>query len=171
MTAIEFNHQLVNLEKNLERFAYSLTANQEDARDLVQETFLKALTYREQFTDQSNLKAWTFTILKNTFINNYRKGVKQNTTFDNTKDLYFLNKSEESESTKPDSEISFKEITKKVESLEDEFRIPFQMHTLGYKYKEIAEEMNLNIGTVKSRIFFSRKKLMKSLEDYKPNES
>ncbi len=171
MTAIEFNHQLVNLEKNLERFAYSLTANQEDARDLVQETFLKALTYREQFTDQSNLKAWTFTILKNTFINNYRKAVKQNTTFDNTKDLYFLNKSEESESTKPDSEISFKEITKKVESLEDEFRIPFQMHTSGYKYKEIAEEMNLNIGTVKSRIFFSRKKLMKSLGDYKPNES
>ncbi len=171
MTAIEFNQQLVTLEKNLERFAYSLTANQDDARDLVQETFLKALTYRKQFTDQSNLKAWTFTILKNTFINNYRKAVKQNTTFDNTKDLYFLNKSEESKAEKPDSRISLKEITRKVESLEDEFRIPFQMHTSGYKYKEIAQEMNLNIGTVKSRIFFSRKKLMKSLEDYNPGKS
>ena len=171
MTAIEFNHQLVTLEKNLERFAYSLTANQEDARDLVQETFLKALTYREQFTDQSNLKAWTFTILKNTFINNYRKAVKQNTTFDNTKDLYFLNKSEESDASKPDAGISLQEINKKVEALEDEFRIPFQMHTSGYKYKEIAEKMNLNIGTVKSRIFFSRKKLMKALEDFEPGKS
>jgi RNA polymerase sigma factor (sigma-70 family) len=171
MTAIEFNHQLVNLEKNLERFAYSLTANQEDARDLVQETFLKALTYREQFTDQSNLKAWTFTILKNTFINNYRKAVKQNTTFDNTKDLYFLSKAEESSSSKPDARISIEEINKKVDELEDEFRIPFKMHTSGYKYKEIAEEMNLNIGTVKSRIFFSRKKLMKALEEYEPGKS
>ncbi len=171
MTAIEFNHQLVNLEKNLERFAYSLTANQEDARDLVQETFLKALTYREQFTDQSNLKAWTFTILKNTFINNYRKAVKQNTTFDNTKDLYFLSKAEESASSKPDTRISIEEINKKVDELEDEFRIPFTMHTSGYKYKEIAEEMNLNIGTVKSRIFFSRKKLMKALEEYEPGKS
>jgi RNA polymerase sigma factor (sigma-70 family) len=171
MTAIEFNHQLVTLEKNLERFAYSLTSNQEDARDLVQETFLKALTYREQFTDQSNLKAWTFTILKNTFINNYRKTVKQNTAFDNTKDLYFLNKSEESASSKPDSQISLDEITRKVSDLEDEFRIPFEMHTSGYKYKEIAEEMNLNIGTVKSRIFFSRKKLMKALEEYEPGQS
>ncbi len=171
MTAIEFNHQLINLEKNLERFAYSLTANHEDARDLVQETFLKALTYREQFTDQSNLKAWTFTILKNTFINNYRKSVKQNTTFDNTKDLYFLNKAEESTASKPDIRISLQEINRKVESLEDEFKIPFIMHTSGYKYKEIAEEMNLNIGTVKSRIFFSRKKLMKALEEYAPGRS
>ncbi|TVR73962.1 MAG: RNA polymerase sigma factor [Marinilabiliales bacterium] len=168
MTAIEFNHQLVTLEKNLERFAYSLTSNHEDARDLVQETFLKALTYREQFTDQSNLKAWTFTILKNTFINNYRKAVKQNTTFDNTKDLYFLNKAGDSADSKPEGNISLEEINRKVEELDDEFKIPFKMHTSGYKYKEIAEEMDLNIGTVKSRIFFSRKKLMKALEDYNP---
>ena len=166
MTAIEFSHQLINLEKNLERFAYSLTLNQEDAHDLVQETFLKALTYREQFTDHSNLKAWTFTILKNTFINNYRKSVKQQTTFDNTKDLHFLNKAEESGLSNPDAGISLDEINKKVEELDDEFKIPFKMHTAGYKYKEIAEKMDLNIGTVKSRIFFSRKKLMSKLGEY-----
>ena len=171
MTAIEFNHQLISLEKNLERFAYSMTANHEDARDLVQDTFLKALTYRHQFTDKSNLKAWAFTILKNTFINNYRRSVKQNTTFDNTKDLYFLNKEEESASSRPDAPVYLEELNKQVESLEDEFKIPFKMHTSGYKYKEIAEEMNLNIGTVKSRIYFSRQKLMKALEDYKPGQA
>ena len=171
MTAIEFDHQLVNLENNLERFAYSLTANQEDSRDLVQETFLKALTYRKQFRDHSNLKAWTFTIMKNIFINNYRKSAKQSTTMDNTKDLYFLNNTEEFAASKPDAAIPVEEINKKVQSLEDEFRIPFEMYISGYKYKEIAEEMNLNIGTVKSRIFFARKKLMKELEEHRPGKS
>lgn len=171
MTSIEFNHQLVNLEKNLHRFANSRTTNQEDVRDLVQETFLKALTYREQFRDYSNLKAWTFTILKNTFINNYRKSVKQNTILSNTENFYFLNKTEGPAASKPDAAIPVKEINKEVQSLEDEFRIPFEMHMSGYKYKEIAEKMNLKIGTMKSRIFFSRKKLMKALEEYESGKS
>ncbi len=171
MTAIEFDHQLVNLEKNLKRFAYSLTANQEDSRDLVQETFLKALTYRKQFRDNSNLKAWTFTIMKHIFINNYRKSAKQNTTMDNTKNLYFLNNTEELAASEPDVAISVKEINKKIHSLEDGLRIPFEMYLSGYKYKEIAKEMNLNLGTVKSRIFFSRKKLMQALEEYSPGKS
>ena len=171
MTKIEFDHQLVDLENNLVRFAYSLTANQEDSRDLVQETFLKALTNRKQFSNHSNLKAWTFTILKNTFINNYRKSAKQNTTMDETKDLYFLNNTEGSDFLKADAAIAVKEIHKKIQSLEDGFRIPFEMHISGYKYKEIAKKMNLNIGTVKSRIFFSRKKLMKALEEHKPDQS
>ncbi len=171
MTRIEFDHHLVNLENNLARFAYSLTANQEDSRDLVQETFLKALTNREQFREHSNLKAWTFTILKNTFINNYRKSVKQNTTMNETKDLNFINNTEGSDFLKSDAAIAVKEIYKKIQSLEDGFRIPFEMHISGYKYKEIAEKMNLNIGTVKSRIFFSRKKLMRALEDHRPGKS
>lgn len=168
MKSMEFDHQLLNLEKNLMKFAYSLTANPDYACDLVQETFLKALTHREQFADQSNIQAWTFTILKNIFINNYRRKMKQNTTYDNTKDLYFLNKAGESSASKPDSGILLKEINKKVESLEDGFRIPFKMYTSGYKYKEIGEAMNLKIGTVKSRIFFSRKKLMNALDENKP---
>jgi RNA polymerase sigma factor (sigma-70 family) len=91
MTAMEFNYQLTNLSGNLERFALSLTSNSEDAKDLLQETFAKAITYRDKFEDNTNLKAWTFTIMKNTFINNYRRTVKSNTTFDNTEDLYYLN--------------------------------------------------------------------------------
>ena len=166
MTAVEFNYQLTNLSGNLQRFALSLTSNLEDAKDLLQETFAKAITYRDKFEDNTNLKAWTFTIMKNTFINNYRRNVKANTTFDHTDDLYYLNLKTESESTTPDSEYSVKEIQKSIGELSDEFRLPFVMHTQGYKYKEIADKLGLKIGTVKSRIFFTRKKLMEKLKGY-----
>jgi RNA polymerase sigma-70 factor (ECF subfamily) len=166
MTAIEFNHQLVSLEDKLSRFALTLTANKEDAKDLLQETLLKALAYREQFVQYTNLKAWTYTIMKNTFINNYRRNMRQNTTFDNTKDLYFLNQNSDTVNLSPEGTFSEKEIKKVIDSLDDDFKIPFKMHTEGYKYKEIATKLDLKIGTVKSRIFFTRKKLMDILSDY-----
>jgi RNA polymerase sigma-70 factor (ECF subfamily) len=164
MTAIEFNHQLTTLESSLNRFAMSLTSNRDDALDLVQETYLKALTYREKFTDYTNLKAWVYTIMKNSFINKYRKSVRENTTFDNTKDLYLLNSATPSDNN-PISEISASEIQSHIDDLAEEFRVPFEMHRQGFKYKEIAEEMDLNIGTVKSRIFLGRKKLMEAVEN------
>ena len=166
MTALEFNHQLISLEDKLSRFALSLTANKDDAKDLLQETLYKAIVYRDQFEQYTNLKAWTYTIMKNTFINNYRRSVRQNTTFDNTKDLFFLNQNKDTMTVSPDSALSAQQINKIIDSLEDEFKIPFKMHTEGYKYKEIAQKLNLKIGTVKSRIFFTRKKLMDSLKDY-----
>ena len=166
---MEFNYQLTNLSGNLQRFALSLTSNSEDAKDLLQETFAKAITYRDKFEDNTNLKAWTFTIMKNTFINNYRRAVKSNTTFDNTEDLYYLNLGKETASETPDSEFSVKEIQRAIDGLEHEFKVPFMMHTHGFKYKEIADELNLKIGTVKSRIFFTRKKLMERLKGYEQN--
>ena len=169
MTAIEFNYQLTNLSGNLERFALSLTSNSEDAKDLLQETFAKAITYRDKFEDNTNLKAWTFTIMKNTFINNYRRAIKANTTFDNTDDLYYLNLNKETTFETPDSEFSVKEIQKSIDELDNDFKMPFLMHTQGYKYKEIADTLNLKIGTVKSRIFFTRKKLMEKLKGYDQN--
>jgi RNA polymerase sigma factor (sigma-70 family) len=163
MTAIEFNYQLTSLSDSLQRFALSLTSNREDAKDLLQETFVKAISFRDKFADDTNLKAWTFTIMKNTFINNYRKAVKANITFDNTDDLYYLNLNRESALESPDSTVTKKEIEYHIEQLEEEFKTPFKMHLKGYKYKEIAENLGLKIGTVKSRIFFTRKKLMDSL--------
>jgi RNA polymerase sigma factor (sigma-70 family) len=166
MTAMEFNNELIGMEDSLERFALSLTSNREEAKDLLQETYLKALTYRDKFQEFTNLKAWAYTIMKNTFINNYRKAVRENTTVDNTKDLYYLNNSKESKLITPDSNFRLKEINKAIEALDDDFKVPFKMHTQGYKYKEIADALDLKIGTVKSRIFFTRKKLMDSLKDY-----
>ena len=169
MTAIEFNHKLVNLQDNLSYFATMLTSNHEEAKDLVQDTFLKALSNKDKFRPDTNLKAWTYTIMKNTFINNYRRNIKSNTIIDTTEDLYYLNNSSRSREESPESKISVKEIINGIEKLEAEHRKPFEMHTQGYKYKEIADVLDLSIGTVKSRIFFTRKKLMQNLKEYKNN--
>jgi len=167
MTTVEFNNRLINMESKLERFALSLTSNREAAKDLLQETYLKALSSKDKFIEFTNIEAWTYTIMKNTFINNYRKAVRQNTIVDTTRDLYYLNNSSESSQIKPDSRYQHKEINKHIDRLQDELKVPFLMHTEGYKYKEIAEKLDLKIGTVKSRIFFTRKKLMESLTDYR----
>ena len=166
MTAIEFNHKLTGLQDNLHYFAMTLTSNHEEAKDLVQDTYVKALTNRDKFEDNTNLKAWTFTIMKNTFINNYRRSIRTNAIIDTTDDLYFLNLPKESSIPSPESQISQKDIQKRVERLDDDQRIPFEMHTQGYKYKEIADKLQISIGTVKSRIFFGRKKLMENLKGY-----
>jgi RNA polymerase sigma-70 factor (ECF subfamily) len=149
------------------KFALRLTSDYTRSEDLVQDTYVKAITYKDKFVDYSNLKAWVFTIMKNTFINNYRRAVKENTIIDGTAELHFLNFPQESGFESPDSSYSAAEIESVIESLEDEFKISFQMHIQGFKYKEIAEKLDLKIGTVKSRIFFTRKKLMKILVDYK----
>ncbi len=167
MTAMEFNHRLMGLQNNLKYFAYTLTSNYEDAQDLVQETFLKALTNREKFAENTNLKAWTFTIMKNTFINNYRQSVRSNTILDKTDDLYYLNLPKESGIGLPDSDYYVKEIKNAITGISEEQRTPFEMYNQGYKYKEIAERLDLSIGTVKSRIFFTRKKLMETLKENK----
>ena len=166
MTAIEFNHNLISMQDRLEYFANRLTQNKDDADDLVQDTYVKALSNRNKFTVDTNFRAWVYTIMKNTFINNYRRNVKANTILDTTDDLYFLNTSEESQFAPPDSVYSAMEIKNTIDGLENEYRIPFTMHTEGFKYKEIAEKLDLSIGTVKSRIFFSRKKLMNKLQDF-----
>jgi RNA polymerase sigma factor (sigma-70 family) len=167
MTAIEFNHKVLSLKDKLQYFAYSLTSNQEDANDLIQDTLLKAISNKDKFDPATNMKAWVYTIMKNTFINKYRKDTKVNMVMDNTRDLFYLNTSSIAEEVvTPDSEYTHSELKKVVGELQDDHRIPFQMHFEGYKYKEIAETLNLSIGTVKSRIFFGRKKLMEQLKDF-----
>jgi RNA polymerase sigma-70 factor (ECF subfamily) len=163
MTEIEFQYRLINLQENLMRFAYKLTSDKEDAKDLVQDTFLKALKYCDKFVYESNLKAWTYTIMKNTFVNSYRRSVKQNTYSDQTKEGFCLNYTYASGSFYPDSEYTSKELGKIIEALNDDFKLPFKMHHEGFKYKEIAETLDLRLGTVKSRIFFARKQLMNQL--------
>lgn len=166
METSEFNACLIKLKEGLEYYAYSLTNNKDDAKDLVQDTFLKALIYKDKFEDNTNLKAWTYTIMRNTFINNYRRSLKSATIIDRTEDAYYLNTSSKSSYGMPESELSVKELNEAIKNISDEQRIPFEMQYKGYKYKEIAEELNLSIGTVKSRIFFCRKKLISRLREY-----
>ncbi len=166
MTAIEFNQQLINQSTPLKNFAYSLTLNTDEAQDLVQDTFLKAIKYKEKFADASNLKAWLYTIMKNTFINTYRRTVKTRQVFTPTEDLALVKPLAGTGMPGAESQMNYKHLTKAVDALEDDYKIPFTRYFDGYKYKEIADELNLPIGTVKSRIFLARKRLMSELKEY-----
>ncbi len=159
MSNLEFNTQFKNLSSMLQAFAYNLTKNTEDAKDLFQETAYRAMTNRDKFHPGTNLKAWLFTIMKNIFINNYRKKVKANTIMDSTENLFYINSGATTISNAGDSNIMVKELTQMVDSLEESIRIPFMMHYQGFKYQEIADHFDLPLGTVKSRIFFARKEL------------
>lgn len=167
MSSKKFQSKLMSLQNNLLNFAYILTSNRDDAYDLLQDTTLKALDNEEKYVDNINFKGWVFTIMRNIFINNYRKVVRSSTIIDQTEDLYHLNLPQDSGFETPEGAFAAKEINEAINSFPDEYRIPFSMHVAGYKYNEIAEEMDLPLGTVKSRIFFARKKLQTLLKDYR----
>ncbi len=167
MSSKNFQTKLLALQGNLLNFAYLLTSNRDDAYDLLQDTTLKALDNEEKYVENVNFKGWVFTIMRNIFINNYRKGVRSATVIDQTEDLYHLNLPQKSGLDTPEGSYAAGEITDAINSFSDDYRIPFSMHVAGYKYNEIAEKMNLPLGTVKSRIFFARQRLQKLLKDYR----
>jgi RNA polymerase sigma-70 factor, ECF subfamily len=159
MSTIEFYGQLHRLNTSLLAFAYNLTKSQDDAKDLYQETAFRAITNKDKFTPGTNFKAWLFTIMKNIFINNYRKKVKAATVVDTTDNLYFINSGSVAIENDGARNIFMDELNSMVNKLEESLRIPFEMHYDGFKYQEIADELHLPLGTVKSRIFFARKEL------------
>jgi RNA polymerase sigma-70 factor (ECF subfamily) len=159
MTSYEFNSKLNGLNTLLHSFAYNLTKNSEDAKDLYQETAYRALFNRDKFQPGTNFKAWMFTIMKNIFINNYRKKIKANTILDTTDNQFYLNSGSHATGNAAEGSIMLKELNALVDALDDTIRVPFLMHFEGFKYQEIADELELPLGTVKSRIFFARKEL------------
>jgi len=165
MTANEFHYNLIGLQAHLMKFAYQLTADKEDAKDLVQETFLKALKYRDKFAYESNFKAWTCTIMKNTFLNNYYRWVHHITYSTRMKENVITESPYYSDAVHPDSEYTVKEIEKSIEALGDHLKVPFKMHREGFKYKEIADNLDLSLGTIKSRIFRTRMKLKEAVNN------
>ena len=167
MASNNFQNRLLALQSNLLNFAYMLTSNRDDAYDLLQDTTLKALDNEEKYADNTNFKGWVFTIMRNIFINNYRKSARAATVVDQTDDLYHLNLPQDSGFDTPQGSIAVKEINAAINEFSDDYRIPFSMHVAGYKYSEIAEKMNLPLGTVKSRIFFARQRLQQTLADYR----
>ncbi|MDE6526452.1 MAG: RNA polymerase sigma factor, partial [Muribaculaceae bacterium] len=108
-----------------------------------------------------------FTIMRNIFINNYRRTVRAATVVDTTDNLYLLNLGQECGIESPEESYGAEEITKAIGEFPDEYRVPFSMHVAGYKYNEIAEHTGLPLGTVKSRIFTARKKLQERFSDYR----
>ena len=163
MTAIEFDTQLEQVRKHLVRFAYQLTSDSENANDLIQDTLFKALANKEKFREDVNFRAWTFTIMRNIFINNYRKGQK-NRRIDTAPDHYSLVQRSANFDT-PEGQVTMSQLRDTIDLLDDEYKTPLLMHIDGFKYTEIAQKLKLKMGTVKSRIFLSRKKLSIMLKD------
>ncbi len=166
MSTIEFDSNFNKLTVPLHSFAYNLTKSEEDAKDLYQETAFRAMTNRDKFRPGTNLKAWSFTIMKNIFINNYRKKMKRNTIIDQTDNMYFINSGGTTIYNDAGKNIMMKELERMITSLDDSIRIPFMQHYVGYKYQEIADELDLPLGTVKSRIFFARKALKEKIKNH-----
>ena len=166
MTTSSVQTQLLAIQSNLLNFAYMLTSNRDDAYDLLQDTTLKVLDNTEKYSENTNFKGWVFTIMRNIFINNYRRVVRSATVIDRTEDLYHLNLPQESGFETPEGAVAAGEITDAINSFSDEYREPFSLLVAGYKYAEIAEKLDLPIGTVKSRIFFARQRLQEMLKDY-----
>lgn len=167
MTTIEFNTRIMNEKSSLKNFALSLTRNSDDALDLLQDTYVKAITYREKFEDSTNLKAWLFTIMKNTFINAYRRNVKTRALIVKGDDIALNRAFKQNSYDHSESRLNAKEIIKHIEKLDDDYKVPFTRYYNGFKYEEIAQEMHLPLGTVKSRIFIARKILMDALKHYR----
>ena len=159
-----FNASLLKLQPNLMSFAMKLTADREAANDLVQDTTLKALDNQEKYVDNANFKGWMLTIMRNIFINSYRKNAK--TIVDATDNLYHLNAYDSSGAT-TEGMFAITEIAETIARFPDAYREPFNLHIAGYKYEEIAEKLSMPLGTVKSRIFFTRQKLREVLGDYR----
>lgn len=159
MSIIEFDTKFEQLTPSLNAFAYTLTKNREDAKDLFQETAFRAVKNQDKFRVGTNFKAWLFTIMKNIFINNYRKKVKQNTFMDTTDNDYHINSGNATVFNDAESNIMTRELHGMISGLDKNIKVPFIMHFNGYKYQEISDYLDLPLGTIKSRIFFARKEL------------
>lgn len=160
--SFDFSESLQLSTKQLLSFALSLTKNNSDAEDLYQDTVFLALKNKEKFSIGTNFTAWLKTIMRNTFINNYRKQKRFKNILAKGVGGYFFGKKISENSTEVDMNV--KEIEKLIGKIDDRFKTPFLMYYTGFSYDEIAEKLDLPMGTVKSRIFFARKHLKVSYD-------
>ena len=166
MSTLEFNEMLVQNADFLRPFAITLTKDHETAKDLLQETMFRALANQEKYSIGTNIKAWLYTIMRNIFINNYRRKVKQNTIFDNSSNDFLLDYQQGTIANAAESNLHIKEIQAAIHELPVIFRQPFMLYFEGYKYHEIAEDLNEPLGTIKSRIHFARRLLKAQISKF-----
>lgn len=166
MATIDFNQMLLLNSEFLKPFAFTLTKDNEDAKDLLQETVFRALANREKFTSGSNIKAWLFTIMRNIFINNYRRKANQNTVADSSVNEFLLDYNQIFVANTAETNLRVKEIQAAIYKLPEIFKNPFMLYFDGFKYAEISEMLNEPLGTIKSRIHFARKLLKEQLERF-----
>ncbi len=166
MTKIEFNTMVTGQASSLRMYALHFTHDSDDANDLVQDTMLKAITYYNKFKEGTNLKGWLYTIMKNTFINNYRRFVKISSFVTKSEDISSANLVFSSTQNQGESKFIMDDIKTALGKLPEEYYVPFNMYFEGHKYHEIADHLTIPIGTVKTRIHVARKLLKKNLKPY-----
>lgn len=164
MSVADFDQVLINNTEFLRPFAFTLTRDQEEAKDLVQETLFRALANKEKYNIGTNIKAWMYTIMRNIFINNYRRKSKQNTIFDHTANDFLIDANQGAVANEAIAKLNMKEVMEAVQKLPEIFRNPFLLYFDGFKYHEIADMLHEPLGTIKSRIHFARKLLKAQIE-------
>jgi len=166
MTTQEFSYSVNNEMDNLKKFAYKFTDDYQDANDLIQDTVFKAISNKHRFRIGTNLRAWLYTIMKNSFITKYQKMKRHRTFIDPTHNLYYINDSNHTTDNYGETSFVLRDIKKAINKLDDTYKTPFMMYFRGFKYKEIADKLDVPIGTVKNRIHIARKELKDKLEVY-----
>lgn len=163
MSTGEFNQSLVTNSEYLKPFAMTLTRDMESAKDLVQETLYRALANSGKYNAGTNIKAWMYTIMRNIFINNYRRNKRHPVLFDNSPNEALLDHNQLSIANAAESKLRMKDIQEAVHHLPQIFKHPFELYMDGYKYHEIAFILKEPLGTIKSRIHFARRLLKQQL--------
>ena len=166
MSTIEFNQMLLANAEFLRPFAVTLTHDSEIAKDLFQETLFRALSNKEKYNVGTNIKAWLYTIMRNIFINDYRRKARQNTVLDNSPNEFLLDYNQTTSSNSAEATLQLKEIQGSIHQLPEIFKKPFLLYFDGFKYHEIAVMLKEPLGTIKSRIHFARKLLKAQIERY-----
>ncbi|TCC88033.1 RNA polymerase sigma factor [Pedobacter frigiditerrae] len=167
MQTFQLNDVLSEHRPHLRSFAYKFTKDDSEADDLIQDTMLKAMRYADKFIEGTNLKAWLFTIMRNTFINDYRKETRKNavvTQEDEISNAHLMTSATKNEA---EGKFAMADIQKTLSKLPKCYYDPFIQYFEGYKYHEIAEDLNIPIGTVKTRIHMARQILQKQLKVYR----
>jgi len=158
MTSVDFVREYDKFDGKLYAFAMKLTRNRDDANDLMQETAIRAYANRERFEMGTNFKSWMTTIMRNTFINKYRER-KRKKNVEHPIENYTYAVESKTISGGAETVLMMEEMSNIIGTLNEKYRIPFLMFYKGYHYDEISEEMNIPIGTVKSRLSTARKML------------
>jgi RNA polymerase sigma-70 factor (ECF subfamily) len=166
MSAAEFNGMLLNNADHLRPFALTLTRDNESAGDLLQETLLRALVNKDKYNVGTNIKAWLYTIMRNIFINDYRKTKKYTIVKDDSPNEVLINSRQAIVSNAAETGMALKDIQQNIQQLPVIFKDPFLLYFEGYKYNEIASLYREPLGTIKSRIHFARKLLKQQLSRY-----
>jgi len=164
MTQKDFNETLALHSDFLKPYAHSLTKNTDDADDLYQETLFRALMNIDKFKLGTNLKAWLYAIMRNIFINDYRKRKKFGKTEGGVTEQVMLYSGHINRDNTGWNSVRLQEVKKAVENLPDAYRESFELYYMGFKYQDIAGILDEPLGTIKSRIHFARKILASKLD-------